>query len=310
MRRFAVRNLIVAMLILPGPIAIGQQDQSGFTIRSDVRLVLLDVSVRDGKGATVSGLTKESFKISDEGKPQPIEVFAANDIPATVGIIVDESYSMTPKRASVLAAAQTFIKESNPHDEVFVLNFNETVKHGLPDSLLFSSDPQQLNKALHRGIPQGRTALNDAVIEGLQQLSMGKLDKKALVLISDGGDNASHHSRQEMLDMAVRSGATIYAIGLYDLSDMDRDPRILKELAKLSGGEAYFPETPPATIPVCERIAHDIRARYTIGFVPQGSSKAAPLRHLTVRVEAPGRGRLTAHTRTTYRYDEISSAKK
>src|SRR5437588_6857133 len=124
MKRFAVGNFIVAMLVLPGPKAVGQQDQSGYTIRSDVRLVLLDVSVRDSKGATVSGLTKENFKIADEGKTQPIEVFAANDIPATVGIIVDESYSMTPKRASVLAAAETFIKESNPQDEVFVLNFN------------------------------------------------------------------------------------------------------------------------------------------------------------------------------------------
>src|SRR5207249_3860935 len=116
---------------------------------------------------------------------QPIEVFAANDIPATVGIIVDESYSMTPKRASVLAAAETFIKESNPQDEVFVLNFNDTVKRGLPESTPFSSDPEQLRNALQRGRPLGRTALNDAVVEGLQQLSMGKLDKKALVLISD-----------------------------------------------------------------------------------------------------------------------------
>src|SRR5438552_8502423 len=98
MKRFAVENLIVAMLVLPGPKAIGQQDQSGFTIHSDVRLVLLDVSVRDNKGNAVSGLAKENFKITDEGKAQPIEVFAASDIPVTVGIIVDESSSMTPKR--------------------------------------------------------------------------------------------------------------------------------------------------------------------------------------------------------------------
>src|ERR1051325_10732675 len=135
MKRFAVRNLLVAMLILPGPKAFGQQDQSGFTIRSDVRLVLLDVSVKDGKGNTIAGLTKENFKILDDGKPQPIEVFAANDIPVTVGIVADESSSMSPKRGSMLVAAETFIKESNPRDEVFIINFNDTVKRGLPEGM-------------------------------------------------------------------------------------------------------------------------------------------------------------------------------
>jgi len=228
----------------------------------------------------------------------------------TVGILVDESFSMRPKRDSVIGAAQTFIEESNPRDEVFVLNFNDKVTRGLPGPLLFSGDAQQLSKALHRGVPEGKTALNDAVVAGLKQLEMGKLDKKTLVVISDGGDNASECKRREMLDRVVGSAATIYTIGLYDTNDPDRDPGILRALARISGGEAYFPESPPDTIPVCRRIARDIRTRYTVGYVPQVGSGANALRHIRVHADATGHGKLTANTRKSYRYDEISSQKK
>src|SRR5207248_1383723 len=135
------------------------------------------------------------------GHPQRITVFASEDLPVTVGILVDESHSMTPKRADVLIAAQTFIEESNPRDEIFVLNFNDTVTRGLSDNVLFSGDIRQLQSALYRGTPEGKTALNDAVVAGLNQLDLGKRDKKALILISDGGDNASRHKRAEMIEM-------------------------------------------------------------------------------------------------------------
>jgi len=308
----AIRNLIVASAVslLPVPAAGMPQDQPDFTIRSDVRLVLLDVSVKDRKGSNVSGLSKDNFKVLEDGRPQAIQVFAADDVPATVGILVDESFSMSPKRDAVLTAAQTFIEQSNPRDEVFVLNFNDRVTRGLPGPLLFSGDPQQLSSALHRGVAQGKTALYDAVMAGLQQLELGKLDKKALVVISDGGDNASEHTRREMLDAVVRSSATIYTIGLFDTNDPDRNPGILRELARISGGEAWFPETPPDTIPVCRQIANDIRARYTIGFVPQAGNGADAVRHIRVRAEAPEHGKLSAITRSSYRYDEIPSQKK
>jgi len=308
----AVRNLIVAstVLLLPVPAAGIPQQELDFTIRSDVRLVLLDVSVKDHKGSNVSGLSKDNFTVLEDGRPQPIQVFAAGDVPASVGILVDESFSMAPKRDAVLTAAQTFIEQSNPRDEVFVLNFNDQVTRGLPAPQLFSGDPGQLSGALHRGVAAGKTALYDAVVDGLQQLQMGTLDKKALVVISDGGDNASRHTRREMLDVAVRSSATIYTIGLFDTNDPDRNPGILRELARISGGEAYFPETPPDTIPVCRRVAGDIRARYTLGYVPQAGNGANVLRHIRVRAEAPEHGKLNAITRSSYRYDEIPSQKK
>ena len=307
-RRFAARNLIVASavsFILSGLVAGSPvEKQSGYTIHSDVRLVLLDVSVKDHGGGFVSGLSEENFAVSENGRPQRVTAFAHDDLPVTVGILVDESYSMTPKRTEVLAAAQTFIEESNPHDEVFVLNFNDKVSRGLPDRMLFSGDILQLRSALHRGVPAGKTALNDAIVAGLKQLELGRRDKKTLVVITDGGDNASAHKRGEMLDLVERSIATVYTIGLYDADDPDRDPGILRELAKISGGEAYFPASPSEMIPVCRRIAMDIRTRYTIGYVPQAENGPSSLRRVRVRVTAPGHVKLSVRTRSSYRYDE------
>src|SRR5262249_50433960 len=161
-------------------------------------------------------------------------------------------------RGDVITAAETFIEESNRQDEIFVLNFNDKVTPGLPGDKLFSDNLQQLRSALYRGIPEGKTALNDAVIAGLKQLELGRRDKKALILISDGGDNASEHGRREVHEMVERSIATIYTIGLFEADDPDRDPGILRQLAKISGGEAYFPERPSEMVPVCRSIAKDI----------------------------------------------------
>jgi len=304
-RRTAIRKLLMAGAVpfLPRLLA-GQQD---FTIRSEVRLVLLDVSVKDRAGAFAPGLSKENFSVFENDVKQPITVFAREDLPVTVGILVDESQSMGHKRADVLAAAGTLIAEGNPEDETFVLNFNDTVRRGLPEDQLFSSDVQQLSTALYRGYPGGRTALYDSVFDGLSQLELGHRDKKALVLISDGGDNASHRHRREVFDKLDRSIATVYAVGLYDADDPDRDPGLLKRLAGVSGGEAFFPASSTSMTDVCRDIAKDIRTRYTVGYVPQASN-GGPLRRIRVSVTAPSHARLVAHARTQYRYEEIPTS--
>ena len=300
--RFRKSGIGGAALLLA--IAAAAAAYADFTIRSDVRLVLLDVSVKDPNGGFVTGLSEDEFHVFENGRPQKISVFDNHDVPVTVGILVDESYSMTPKRAEVLTAALTFIHESNPHDEVFVLNFNDKVTPGLPEGVLFSDDPQQLRAALYRGTPQGRTALNDAVVAGLQQLDLGRQGKKTLILISDGGDNISTHKRQEMLDMVKRSVATIYTIGVFDPEDPDRDPGILERLAKISGGAAYFPASLNEMVPVCRNIAKDIRTRYTVGYVPPAQNGTNTLRHVRVRVSSPDHARLIVRTRRSYRYNE------
>jgi len=306
-RRRSVRNITLAgaVSVFVGlAAALPQELPPAFTIRSDVRLVLLDVAVTNRKGAAVAGLQKANFDVTEDGVRQAISVFANDDVPVTVGIVVDESLSMAPKRAEVLAAAQTLIAKSNPRDEIFVLNFNERVTRGLPEGTLFSDNIGQLGAALRRGVPEGRTALNDAIVAGLEQLQMGRRDKKTLVLISDGGDNASRATRRQMFEHVERSLATIYTIGLFEPGDPDRDPGLLKELARTSGGEAYFPADLSSLAAICRGIAREIRSRYTVGYTPSAGTYGV-LRHIRVYVSAPGKTGLIARTRTTYRYEPI-----
>src|SRR5262249_1327465 len=157
--------------------------------------------------------------------------------------------------------------------------------------------PEELREALYRGRPEGRTALNDAVVAGLEQLDAGRRGRKALVVVSDGGDNASENSRRDMLEMIERSTATVYTVGLFDADDGDQNPRLLTRLAEISGGRAYFPMDPAGMVAICRKIAADIRSRYTIGYVPESSPGREELRHIQVRVWSK-RQRLRSHTRT------------
>lgn len=310
-RRSAIRHILVAgAASFSYPLTLlSDVRRTDYTIRSEVRLVLLDVAVRDRAGNLVVGLSKENFRVTEDGRSQPITVFAADDLPVTVGILVDESRSMTPKRVDVLAAAETVIQESNREDEIFVLNFNDRVMRGLPDRMLFSDNIDELRAAMNRGIPQGKTALNDAVVAGLNQLQKGRRDKKTLIVISDGGDNASRYKRRDMLDMVEGSIATIYTIGLYDPDDPERDPGLLKALARISGGRAYFPQNPKSMVLECRDIAKEIRTRYTIGYLAPPGNGTTQLRHIRVHVLAVGRSKLSAYTRGSYRYEEITDQK-
>ncbi|MGH9662023.1 MAG: VWA domain-containing protein [Bryobacteraceae bacterium] len=283
--------------------AAPQNPKKNYTLRSDVVLVLLDVSVKDNQDRFVPGLVKDNFTIAENGKPQRVTVFDAEDRPVTVGILLDESLSMMPKRQDVLAAAEALIRESNREDEIFVLHFNDTVTPGLPRGVPFSGNIQQLRAALSSGIPGGKTALNDALVAGFLQLRLGKRDKKTVVLVSDGGDTASRHSRKATLEMVQRSPATIYTIGLYDPNDPDHDTGFLRRIAKMTGGEAYLPSNPKELVPLCRQIAKEIRTRYTIGYTPEWRPDANSLRRIEVHARAPGHGKLMVRARRSYRYE-------
>lgn len=286
---------------LPGADKAGKkQPPQDYTIRTTSRLVLLDVSVKNASGGFVSGLTRDNFKVYEDGKPQEISQFANADIPVTVGIVVDESGSMQPKRAEVIAAALEFIQASNPQDEIFVINFNERARRGLPDMVPFSDNIEMLREALWRGVPEGRTALYDAVEMALHQLDMGRRAKKTMVVISDGGDNVSVHKWPEVMHDVIGSLVTIYTVGIFDEDDPERNPGVLKHLAGVSGGAVYFPSTLKEILPVCRQIAKDIRERYTIGYIP--SPEGSPERHIKVVASAPGHNKLIVKTRTNYRF--------
>ena len=281
------------------PTASKGQETENYTIRTTSRLVLLDVSVKGRDGGFVSGLTQDSFKVYENGKLQQITQFANADIPVTVGILVDESGSMRPKRAEVIAAAVEFIKASNPQDEVFVINFNEKARHGLPDTVLFSDNINQLRAALWQGVPEGRTALYDAIEMALHQTDMGRRDKKTLLVISDGGDNISVHKLPDVMHDVLESLVTIYTIGIFDENDPEANPGVLRQLAQVSGGASYFPKTLDAVVPICRQIAKDVRTRYTVGYIPE-LNNGKPERQIKVVASSPDSQKLNVRTRTKY----------
>jgi VWFA-related protein len=281
------------------PSASNGQEQQNYTIRTTSRLVLLDVSVKSPQGGFVSGLAQDNFKVYENGKLQQISQFANADIPVTVGILVDESGSMRPKRQEVIAAAVEFIKASNPQDEVFVINFNEKARHGLPDTVLFSDNIDQLRAALWQGVPEGRTALYDAIEMALHQSDMGRRDKKTLLVISDGGDNISRHKFPDVMRDVLESIVTIYTIGIFDEDDPERNPGVLKQLAQVSGGGVYFPKKLEEIGPICQQIAKDVRTRYTIGYIPEVSN-GKPERQIKVEASSPASQKLNVRTRTRY----------
>ena len=272
-----------------------------FRITTHSDLVLLDVSVKDPAGGFVTGLTKDQFKIFDNGREQPIQVFEAGDIPVTVGLIVDNSGSMRNKKPEVVIAALTFVTESNPKDELFVVNFNDNARLALPRKTSFTDSAELLRAALLSNRVEGRTALNDALKLGLSHLEKGLQAKKTLVLISDGGDNASEFSTGDLFRLAEQSRATIYAVGIFDSEDRDKNPGFLRKIAALTGGECFIPDKLTDLVGVCRKIAKDIRNRYSIGFVPATTERAGEVRKIKVVASAPDRGKLIIRTRTHYR---------
>lgn len=271
-----------------------------FTISVHVNMVVLHATVLDRKNLRVSGLGKESFQIFEDGVRQQIKYFSPEDIPVTVGLVIDNSGSMGPKRAAVIAAALAFARSSNPKDQMFVVNFNERVSFALPDNLPFTSDVAQLEVALSRVTATGQTALYDAVDVALGHLSKGARDKKVLIVISDGGDNASKQKLEPVLAMAKRSDAAIYSIGIFDEQDADQNPAVLRRFAEETGGEAFLPESVMDVIPICERIARDIRSQYTLAYLPTNSGRDGVYRAVETRAGVTGRGRLSVRTRSGY----------
>jgi len=293
--RLSRRTLGLLLVGLP----LGAYDfQEPFKIVDDVDLVLLDVSVRDSHGGYVTDLPKDAFHVWVDGKPQAIADFSRVDAPVTVGLIVDNSGSMRYKRKEVVLSGLAFAKESNPKDEFFVVNFNNTVEPGLPANVLFTDNIELLHKALYWGQSVGQTALYDAIAYGLKHLERANLEKRTLIVVSDGGDNVSHLKQAGVLNLIEESRATVYTIGILDPLDGDLQPAILKKFARVSGGEYFQPETMGDVPKVLSKIAQDIRNRYTLGFTPPAS---APNQVHQIKVTASSEGRkLIVRTRTSY----------
>jgi VWFA-related protein len=278
--------------------------QDDFRILTHVELVMLDVSVKDSSGGYVTGLAKDQFQIYENGVLQKITEFASADVPVTVGLVIDNSGSMTPRRQNVIEAGVAFIEASNPQDQIFVVNFNDRVRRGLPDSIPFTDDINLLRAALSKHRPEGQTALYDAVAVALKHLQSGSLDKKALVVVSDGGDTCSTRSYKDVMQLIHESAATIYTVGIVNPDDPDSNPGVLKRIASLSGGECFLPGEHEPILPLCQKIARDIRNRYTIGYHPVRINDKGADRKIRVVASSPERKKLIVRTRAGYRLPE------
>jgi Ca-activated chloride channel family protein len=219
----------------------------------------------------------------------------------TLGLIVDRSQSMRPKSSALMMAVSALLQSSRPEDELFAVTFNDRVSFALPGEP-FTGDVKELEAALTAVHAEGRTALYDGVAEGLRHLDLGHGEKRALIVLSDGGDNGSVHRYAEILALARRSDAVIYAIGLLGASPIEEeeDAGLLKRLCRDTGGVAYFPRTADEVAAVSMRIGRDLREQYMIGFTPGPSPGRRTFRKIDVTVTAAGQGRLYVRTRAGY----------
>ena len=287
------------------PLPPGQDPNAGkqgSTIKVDVGLVVLHTTVLDDRGKFADGLKVESFRVFEDKIEQKLTTFKREDVPVSMGLVIDNSGSMRDKRPRVNEAALTLVESSNPQDQAFVVNFNDDFYLDLDKD--FTSSIPELKEALERIDSRGSTALYDAIIGSLDHLKKASKDKRVLLVVTDGEDNSSHNSLEKTLREIQKTDTVIYTIGL--LGDEKRKEknnamRALKHIAEASGGLAFFPESVDDVHSICEQVAHDIRNQYTLAYYPTNTKKDGTFRAVSVQVIPPhGRGKLVARTRNGY----------
>ena len=296
------RALIVALALVVTAGAdrfVLSQERPTFSAQSD--LVVLHAMVEDRRGAAVPDLAEDNFLVYEDNRPQTISFFSSADAPATIGLLIDNSTSMATKRDRVIASVVSFAGLSNPEDEIFVLAFNENVLQVWAPRVINDSDIEDLGATLQQQIAaRGKTALYDAIEGGLNRLSRGKHTRQVLVIISDGSDNASRTDIDTMLSRAQSSSAMIYTVALTDPVDRDANPKLLKRISTLTGGESFSPKTIEDVPEAVEHIARDIRATYTLGYVPTNQDRDGTARKLRVVARHPDGRTLRVQTRGGY----------
>ncbi len=257
--------------------------------RSDIRLVVLHASVTDKKGKLVNNLDRRDFKVFENGQPQEVKIFRHEDVPVSLGIIIDDSGSMSTKRSRVEAAALEMVRNSNHQDEVFIVNFNDDAFLDVP----FTNDIHKLQQGLARIDSRGGTAMRDALSMSLDyERKSAKKDKKALLIITDGNDNASNITLEKVVARANQSDALIYAIGLFteeEKHEAGKARRALRELTAATGGLVFYPKEVGEVQAMAVEVARDIRSQYTIAYTPSVQALDGSYRQIKVTVEAPGK---------------------
>lgn len=294
-------RLIALVPILAATAAAAQQPAPAVPMFSAAAsdLVVLPVAVVHGDGHFVAGLDRDRFAVFDNGQRQPIALFSSADAPVTLGLVIDDSGSMGPKLGEVVAAALALARSSNPDDQVFAIAFNDGVRPVMAGRSIAAQDTGALDAALSGLVPEGRTALYDATLAALdRETASTGTARQVIVLISDGGDNASRAGLDEVATRARQASTTIYTIGLFDPDDPDTNPRVLKQLAAETGGERFLPRSPSELLRDIAHIAREVRDTYTLGYVPP--ARDGRYHRIRVTVDVPGAKHLSVRTRPGY----------
>ena len=270
-----------------------KQGNNDFTLSVDVELVQLPISVLDKEGRPVNGLSKDHFQVFEDNTQQEIKLFKHEDIPVSLGLVIDNSGSMRNKRERVNSAALSFVRESNPEDETFIVNFDDSAY--LEQD--FTGSIGDLIDALENLDTRGETALYDAVYLSVDHVKIGKKDKKAILLISDGEDNTSKYGFNKVVEALRESKVTLYAIGVLEENDQrgglfkkppsKKAKEALGKFAEITGGQAWFPKSLDEVEELVKNIAHDLRNHYTIGYTPSNRKLDGSWREIRVKVNPP-----------------------
>jgi VWFA-related protein len=291
--------------VAPPPPPPGQDANSGkqgSKLTFNVDLVVLHTTVLDDRQRFADGLKSENFRVFEDKVEQKLSVFKREDVPVSMGLVIDNSGSMRDKRPRVNEAAITLVQASNPSDEAFVVNFNDDFYLDLDKD--FTNNIPELKEALERIDSRGSTALYDAIIGSLDHLKKASKDKRVLLIVTDGEDNTSHNSLEKTIREIQRTDTVIYAIGLLSQErkkEAKRAKKALEQIAAASGGVSYFPEDVEDVHHICEQVAHDIRNQYILAYYPTNTRRDGTFRAVNVEVIPPrGRGKLVPRTRNGY----------
>jgi VWFA-related protein len=287
-----VSGVDTAVSILPRPrpaVSSGQTILPKADIRVDTALVLVPAQVTNVFGTPVTDLRKQDFKVFEDGVEQPITNFSFEDAPLSIGFLYDISGSMRNKIKKSTEAAAAFFKTSNPQDEFFLIEFSDRPKLTVP----FTSDPDEVYEHIAHTRPFGRTSLLDAIHMAMGQMKHARNTRKALVIVSDGGDNRSRHTEREIKDAMLESDVQVYAMGIFDPDTPKRSveehngPQLLEELADQSGGREY-PVTSLDDLPsISARIGNQLRNQYLLGYSPANPERDGKYRIIKLTVTPP-----------------------
>src|SRR5438128_4615244 len=297
----------VVLLAQDKPQQPQKSDKDNYTLSVETLEVQLPISVLDKEGRPINGLTKENFQIFEDKVLQTIKTFKHEDIPLSLGLIIDNSGSMRNKRERVNSSALAFVRESNPDDETFIVNFDDSAY--LEQD--FTGSIGDLIDALDNIDARGETALYDAIYLSAEHVKNGKKDKKALLLITDGEDNVSKYGVNKVIEAVKQSKTTLYAVGLLEENDQrgglfkkppsKKAKEDLEKFAEITGGQSFFPKNIDEVEDLVTHIAHDLRNHYTVSYTPTNTKLDGSYREISVKLNPPkNSGKLNWHTKQGY----------